>query len=227
MIVKTDLKRVASALPFLALLENELTEDFSRQATLARIPAGRDVMAEGDRVVAIPLLISGQIRVFRIGESGREITLYRFGRGECCVLTADSILGHRLFPACAQVEEEVEVAFIPATVFDSWLARSSAWRQFVFDAMSRRLLSLMDTLDDVAFRRMDMRVAALLIQRSGGRKTTVRITHQEIADELGSSREVISRILEDFQARGQIRLSRGFVGVVEPELLEKSSTYVT
>jgi CRP/FNR family transcriptional regulator len=82
----------------------------------------------------------------------------------------------------------------------------------------------MDTLDDVAFRRMDVRVAALLFERSRRGDPKVRITHQEIADELGSSREVISRILEDFQARGQIRLSRGFVEVAQPELLEKSST---
>jgi CRP/FNR family transcriptional regulator len=223
LILQTDLDRVASALPVLALIENELSHDLTRHATLARIPAGRDVMAMGDRAEAVPLLISGQIRVFRIGESGREITLYRFGRGECCVLTADSILGNRSFPACAQVEEEVEVAFIPATVFDEWLARSPAWRQFVFDAMSRRLMSLMDTVDDVAFRRMDTRVATLLLARSRRGESKVRITHQEIADELGSSREVVSRILEDLQARGQIRLSRGAVEVTEPESLASSA----
>ena len=222
MIPQADLKRLASAVPMLGVIENEIGHDFMSQATLARIPAGRDVMAEGDRAEAIPLLISGQIRVFRIGESGREITLYRFGRGECCVLTADSILGNRLFPACAQVEEEVEVAFIPASVFDSWLARSPAWRQFVFDAMSRRLMSLMDTLDDVAFRRMDTRVASLLLERSKQGEPMVRLTHQDIADELGSSREVVSRILEDLQARGQVRLSRGLVEVIEPALLENS-----
>jgi CRP/FNR family transcriptional regulator len=206
----------------LGVTENELGHDFMLQTTLARIPAGRDVMAEGDRAEAIPLLASGEIRVFRIGESGREITLYRFGQGECCVLTADSILGKRLFPACAKVEEEVEAVFIPASVFESWLARSPAWRQFVFDAMSRRLTSLMDTLDDVAFRRMDTRVASLLLERSKQGGPRVRITHQEIADELGSSREVVSRILEDLQARGLIGLSRGLVEVTMPALLENS-----
>lgn len=205
------------------LVEGELGQEFARQVTLASIPAGRDLMAEGDRAEAVPLVISGQIRVFRIGESGREITLYRLGRSECCVLSADSILGHRLFPACAQVEEEAEVAFIPASVFDSWLARSPAWRQFVFGAMSRRLMSLIDTLDGVAFRRMDGRVASLLLERSRQESPRVRTTHQEIADELGSSREVVSRILEDFQARGQLRLSRGIVEILEPDLLANSA----
>ena len=84
-------------------------------------------------------------------------------------------------------------------------------------------MSLMDTLDDVAFRRMDTRVASLLLERSRRGEARVRITHQEIADELGSSREVVSRILEDLQARGQIRLSRGSVEIIEPELLENSA----
>jgi CRP/FNR family transcriptional regulator len=221
-ILQTDLDRVQSALPFLARLESDLRQEFVRDATLSRIPVGKDVLVEGDRVEGVPLLISGEIRVYRIGESGREITLYRFGQGECCVLSADSILGNRLFPACARAEEEVEVVFIPARVFDSWLGRSSAWRRFVFEAMAKRLLSLMDTLDAVAFSRMDARVATLLGERSGERKTTIRITHQEIADELGSSREVISRILEGIQARGQIRLTRGTVEILAPESLSKS-----
>lgn len=222
MIEQRDQQRVFAAFPFLATLGEALRDEFFQQATLAMIPSGRDVMTEGDRIDAVPLLLSGTIRVYRIGESGREITVYRFGEGEGCVLTADSILGNKLFPACAQVEDEVEVAFVPAAAFNDWLARSPAWREFVFQAMSRRLLSLLDTLDEVAFGRMDARVASLLL-RLAGEATTIRITHQEIADELGSSREVISRILEDFQSRGLISLSRGSLEIVEPRSLATAS----
>jgi CRP/FNR family transcriptional regulator len=218
-----DVERVAAALPFLQRIEKDLVQDFARQVTLARIPAGRDLMAEGDRAQAVPIVLSGEIRVFRIGESGREITIYRFRQGECCVLSADAILGHKAFPAQARVEEEVEVAFVPATVFEHWLAQSPIWRQFVFDAMARRLTSLMDTLDDVAFRRMDTRVSALLLERAGGREASVRITHQEIADELGSSREVVSRILEDLQGRVLVCLFRGGVEVKKPLLMQTST----
>ncbi len=221
---KTDEDRVKKALPLGRLLGDDHANQFLRPASLARIPAGRDVMAEGDRLEAIPLVLSGSIRVFKIGESGREITLYRFTRGECCVLTADSILGEHLFPASAQIEEEAEVAFVPKAALDAWLASSAPWRRFVFEAMSRRLLSLMETLDQVAFGRMDSRVALLLLQRSSGEAATLKITHQEIADELGSSREVISRILEDLQARALISLSRGAVQVVDPGLLATTAT---
>ena len=218
MIASQDRETISASIPLLQALSTPLREDFFQRANLARIPAGRDVMVEGDRVEAIPLLLSGTIRVYRIGESGREITLYRFSRGECCVLTADSILGKKLFPACAQVEEEVEVVFIPAAAFDDWLGRSPEWRAFVFEAMSRRLLSLIDTLDEVAFGRMDARVASLLL-RVAGEAVLARMTHQDIADELGSSREVISRILEDFQSRGLLRLSRGAVELLDAEAL--------
>ena len=224
MIPLADVERIAAALPFLTRVETDLVQDFARQATLVRIPAGRDVMAEGDRAQAVPILMSGEIRVFRIGGSGREITLYRFGQGECCVLTADAILGGRSFPACARVENEVEAAFVPAAVFEDWLARSPVWRQFVFDAMAKRLTSLMDTLEDVAFRRMDTRVSTFLLDRSNSSAgASIRVTHQEIADELGSSREVVSRILEDLQGRGLVRLFRGGVEVIENQLLQSST----
>jgi CRP/FNR family transcriptional regulator len=179
-------------------------------------------MAFGDRAEAIPLLVRGQIRVYMLGESGREITLYRFNRGECCVLTADTIIGHRSFPANARVEEESDMVLVPANVFDEWVARYATWRDFVLAAMSHRLASLMLTLDEVAFRRMDRRVAALLLGRvqQGDR---LFLTHQEIANELGSSREVVSRVLEDFQARDLLQLARGAIVITNRQQLETST----
>jgi CRP/FNR family transcriptional regulator len=212
---REDAKRVSSVLGACLDAGDGAISDVLEHATLGSFLAGRDVMAIGDRVEAVPLIISGSIRVFWTGKSGREITLYRFGPGECCVLAADSVLGNREFPAQAQVVDDAEVALIPAKVFNDWLNRSPAWRALVFGAMSRRLLSLMETLDDVAFGRMDSRVAALLVQRAAGRPGVLPITHQEVADELGSAREVVSRILEDLRARGLVRLSRGTVDVVD------------
>ena len=223
MIEQHDARRVTEALQAKGPLPPDLAAELMAHAVLASFGAGRDLMAVGDRVEAVPVIISGSIRVFWTGDSGREITLYRFGPGECCVLSADSILGNRLFPARAQVAEAVEVAFIPAPVFDDMLARSSAWRARVFGAMSQRLLSLMGTLDEVAFGHMDTRVAALLAQMAGGRPAVLAVTHQEIADELGSAREVISRILEDFRSRGLLKLGRGSVEVLDPARLATSA----
>ena len=220
MINPDQVERVTATLQSKGPLPADVVRALLKSAVLARFVSGQDLMAVGDRVEAVPVIISGSIRVFWTGESGREITLYRFGPGECCVLSADSILGNRLFPARAQVAEAVEVAFIPASIFNDLLARSPEWRARMFGALSERLVSLMGTLDEVAFGHLDTRVASLLAQRSGGHSAVLTITHQQIADELGSAREVVSRVLEEFRSRGLLRLGRGSIEVVDASGLE-------
>lgn len=212
--------RAAIHLPVLRDAEEELARDFMRVASLMRIPPGRDVFAEGDRVEAIPLLISGVVRVYQIGSTGREVTLYRFRPGESCVLTANAIISQQSFPAIATVEEEAEAVMIPARDFREWVDRHKIWRDFFFELVSQRLASVMELVDEVAFRRMDRRVAAFLLEMVR-KQNPVRVTHQEIADELGSSREVISRILDDLAGQGLVKTGRGAIKVVDVPALKK------
>lgn len=216
MISPEQFDRIASVLPILKSAQPQWVHEFQQVASFMRIPAGRDVFIEGDRVDGIALLISGVVRVYKIGETGREITLYRFGLGESCILTASAILNQNNFPAIASVEQDAEAVMIPAPVFREWVRCHDVWRDFVFDLLSQRLASVILIVDEVAFRRMDVRIAALLLQRSQT-QNPIHITHQEIASELGSSREVISRLLEDFSEQGIIRSGRG-----EVEILDKN-----
>lgn len=211
--------RIAVALPFLREAGPEATRDFMRAAYLTRIPAGRDVFVDGDPIDGLAVLLSGVVRVYQIGETGRELTLYRFGNGESCILTANALLNRQTFPAIATVERDAEAVMIPAEAFRDWVRRYDVWRDFVFGLFSQRLSSVIATVDEVAFRRMDVRVAALLLARAGEGET-VRMTHQEIAAELGSSREVISRLLENLEADGLIRRTRGAIELVDKEGLE-------
>jgi CRP/FNR family transcriptional regulator len=220
MIDPHDVERVARALPVLQRASPEVLREFQRTASLARIPRDRDVFVQGDRIEAIPLLVSGVVRVYQIGESGREVTLYRFRPGESCILTANAILTRQTFPAIATVEQDAEAALVPADMFRAWVRRHDVWRDFFFGLVSQRLASVMAIVDEVAFRRLDTRVAALLLER-GQRSNPVRLTHQEIAAELGSSREVISRILEDLADRGAIRPERGQIEVVAFDVLRQ------
>ena len=213
-------QRSARALPFLQEAPPDLVRSFRRRAFYARIPAGRDVFVEGDTADAIALLISGVVRVYKISETGREITLYRFGHGESCILTANAILSRQSFPAIATVEEDAEAVMIEAQTLRDWVNRYELWRNFIFDLLSQRLAAIMLIVEEVAFRRMDARIAAFLGERSRSRNP-VRITHQEIAAELGSSREVISRILIDFSNQGLIRTGRGTVEVLNRQGLAK------
>jgi CRP/FNR family transcriptional regulator len=214
MIDQEQFERVVRVLPLLHDGDAALVREFRRKAYLARIPTGRDVFVEGDEANAIALLLSGSVRVYKIGETGREITLYRFGLGESCVLTANAILSRQTFPAIATVEQEAQAAMVPAAAFRDWVGRYEAWRSFIFDLLSQRLLDVLDIVDDVVFRRMDERLASFLLARSR-QQNPMTITHQEIAAELGSAREVISRLLEDFVGKGWIRSSRGVIEVVD------------
>ena len=219
MISQDQYNRIARALPVLSRADPQLVREFIQAAFFARISAGRDIFVEGDDIEAIALLISGVVRVYKIGETGREITLYRFGLGESCILTANAILSRQTFPAIATVEEEAEAVMIPAATFRGWVDKYALWRGFVFDLLSQRLANVLLIVDEVTFRRMDARLAAFLLARSRV-ENPIEITHQEIAAELGSSREVISRILEDFAAQGLIQTSRGRLEVLETELLQ-------
>jgi len=220
MIDQRTFQRVAAALPVLQRADANQAHDFQRVVSLARIPPGKDVFVQGDRIEAIPLLVSGVVRVYQIGETGREVTLYRFRPGESCVLTANAILTRQTFPAIATVEQEAEAILVPAETFRQWVQRYDLWRDFFFDLVSQRLASVMSLVDEVAFRRLDVRVAGLLQERARA-EHPIRITHQEIAAELGSSREVISRILEDLSDRGIVRPERGSISIEDPAGLRR------
>ena len=214
--------RIQFAMPFLQRADEALKQELKRHAYFATIPVGHDVFVDGDRVEGIALLISGVVRVYKIGETGREITLYRFGLGQSCILSANAILSEKSFPAIATVEEDAEAVMIPADIFREWVNKYDLWREFVFDLLSQRLSTVMEVVDEVVFKRMDRRVAELLLDQAKVRNP-MHITHQEIAAELGSSREVISRILEDFSKAELIEASRGTIEVLDFEGLESRS----
>ncbi|MEZ4669602.1 MAG: Crp/Fnr family transcriptional regulator [Anaerolineae bacterium] len=222
MIAPEQFTRLVNHMPLLRRASPEMVKKFQQAAFYARIPAGKDVFAQGDGVEAIALLISGVVRVYKIGETGREITLYRFGTGQSCILTANAILSNQTFSAIATVEQDAEAIMIAADTFRDWVRRYDLWRDFVFDLLSQRLSSVMEIVEEVAFRRMDIRVANLLYERSR-MQNPITITHQEIAAELGSAREVISRILENLATQKLIQMGRGTIEVLDAQSLQAAT----
>lgn len=205
---------VLGAFPAVAAAGAEVLEEFRRASVVVSIPAGQDVFVEGGQVEGIAFLLSGTVRVYKIGETGREITLYRFGHGESCILTAAAILNQQRFSALATVERDVEAVLVPAPVFRDWVRRFDFSRDFVLELLTERLADVMAIVDEVAFRRMDRRIATLLVDRAIS-ENPVRATHHEVAADLGSSREVISRIVEDLSERGLVRPLRGAIEVLD------------
>lgn len=174
-------------------------------------------MKKGDQVFGpmnIPdslfFLYDGRIRVSQTSDAGREIVLYRVDAGESCVLTTACMMAEEAYNAEGIAETDVTVVVLPKQAFDRLSAEEDAFRNFVFAAYSRRLIDLLRVVDDVAFGRIDVRLAQRLLVLGEGLKE-VRATHQDLASELGTAREVISRVLNDFQKRELIEQSRGLI----------------
>jgi len=144
----------------------QLERDFKQTAFFARIPAGRDVFVEGDRVDGIALLISGVVRVYKIGETGREITLYRFGLGQSCIPDRQRDPESAVVPRHRHVEQAAEAVMIPADAFRDWVRRYDLWRELSSTCSRKRLASVRAIVEEVAFGRMDRRVAAFLLDRA-------------------------------------------------------------
>lgn len=219
MIHPEQLQRLSASLPVFQNDTSTLLRDLQQAAFYARVPAGHDIFVEGSPIESIAILLSGVVRVYKIGENGREITLYRVNNGESCVLTANAILNRSFFPAIATVEQEAEAIMIPTAAFLDWMHRYEAWQRFIFGLMAQRMMRLMTLVDEIVFSRMDSRVATYLLNL-GHQHNPAHITHHTIAVELGSSREVISRILEDFANRKLIRMTRGLCEIIDFKGLE-------
>ena len=177
------------------------------------IPAGAQIYAEGDACSAIALVLSGEVRVYKIGQTGREITLYEIGPGETCILNASCILSGADYPAHAVTASDVELLLVPSAAFRRMVDEHGEMRDFVFTLLSRRLAGVMELVEEVAFGRMDERLLDYLIEKSEDNR--LEATHQKIANDLGTSREVVSRLLKDFERKGQVGLSRNSIQILK------------
>jgi CRP/FNR family transcriptional regulator, anaerobic regulatory protein len=180
------------------------------------LPEGTVVFDERQTCTGFPLLVAGSIRVLKTGPTGREITLYRVEPGDSCVITSSCLLSGIDYHARGVADEPVSLALVPANVF-SRLIETTEFRRFVFGVFGQRLSSLMQLVEEVAFRKLDQRLATVLLQHG----PVLHATHQSLADELGSVREIVSRLLRDFARQGWVELEREKVSVVDSNALRR------
>ncbi|WP_017755535.1 Crp/Fnr family transcriptional regulator [Calidifontibacillus oryziterrae] len=189
-------------------------------------PKGTKVFDEGDHCGGVAFLLSGRIRVSKIGKNGREVILYRIKRGDTCILTISSVLSGITYPATATVEEEVEVVILTVKQFKALLARNSELQQFVYRLLSERFLEVVTLMDEIIFRKTDDRLIEFLLSHTQENGDIIEKTHDEIATELGTAREVVSRIMKSLERNGFIQISRGRVRITNRLLLaEKLSEF--
>jgi len=214
-------QEMLAKVPFIDEASPELRNALAENAVVVRLRAGEYFLREGDSCAHFAVVASGRMRVFKLGENGHEITLYHVGPGEACPLNVSCILSETTVPAMACVEDDVEAIVVPAATFRRWIAEHESLRSFVFRMFAGRLTEVMSLVEEVAFRRMDQRLAGRLAElfESDGSDGSVEITHAELAANLGTAREVVSRLLKEFERLDAIRLQRGKIFVRNSALL--------
>ncbi|MGH1366284.1 MAG: Crp/Fnr family transcriptional regulator [Calditrichia bacterium] len=205
---------------FLQNAPDNIVELFEKNSISMSWKAGEILAYEGGSCTHFFIVISGNIRVYKPGDTEREITLYHVTRQQSCILTGFCLLSHNMFPAFATAESDVQAVLIPADLLRDWVARYDVWREFLFASMSVRLTEILTTLEKIAFQRLDSRIAHYLLSLMQPTNMVVEVTHAELARELGSSRVAISRVLEQFSKAGIVRQQRGKITIVDRAVLK-------
>lgn len=213
--------RLAALIPGRPVLAPGLAGAVRAGALAIERPAGTVLFEEGSACGGLLLLEAGLVRVSRTSQEGRELQLYRVEPGETCVLTVGCLLGGSAYPARGVAETDVRGIFLPAGLFEPLAAESAPFRAFVFRAFGDRLAALVDLAAAVSFEALDRRLARALLERvrTSGR-IVVEVTHAELAAELASAREHVSRLLGGFADAGVLELGRGRVTVRDKTRLE-------
>lgn len=196
-----------------------------QSARILKIAEGAQIFGPTNVPDSLFFLFQGMLRVTQTSENGREIVLYRVTAGESCVLTTACMLAEEAYNAEGIAETDITAIVLPKAGFDRLAAEEETFRNFVFAAYSRRFIDLLKVVNDVAFGRIDVRLAYRLISLAGSGEE-ITATHQQLAGELGTAREVVSRVLNDFQKRGLITQTRGHIVIRDrPKLLKLAALH--
>jgi CRP/FNR family transcriptional regulator, anaerobic regulatory protein len=211
---------ILEMLPFYRQSPESLRAAIIEAAEYARLPPDAFFYHVGDICGHFAVVGRGSIRVFKIGETGREVTLYHVQDGEPCLVNMLCVMLGKPAMATAQVEIATEAVMFPGAVLREWVGRSGPMRSFIFETMATRVVDVMTLVEEIAFHKMDSRLAALLLQRFATLHV-ISATHEDIAAELGTVREVVSRLLKEFVRRGAIQLARGHLELRDEAILRQ------
>jgi len=199
--------------------DKELVEAVLSSGHQTNLAEGQHICMEGSTCSHLAFILSGTGRIYKLSETGREITLYRVEPGECCILTLSCIVSNKRFPAFAVSESNLQAIIVPAASIQHWMDNNRTWRRYAWNLIAERLGEVISLVEEVTFRRMDERLAFYLNQpKLFPLQQQTRITHQQIAAELGTSREVISRLLKDLEERQIVALGRGWLKLLKPPM---------
>ncbi len=187
---------------------------------LAQLPENTPVFGVGDACENYLLVTAGSVRVTMLTHGGKQLLLYRVTAGQSCIITTSCLLGRAKYPISAETEKDVEALVLSQHHFRQALDQSSGFRDFVFDGLGQRLADVMARLESINFTSVDHRLVAALLA-SDKEADLKQITHDQLAEEIGTAREVVSRHLKKYETQGLIKLSRGAIRVVDKDKLAR------
>jgi CRP/FNR family transcriptional regulator, anaerobic regulatory protein len=212
----TDTDQLDVCYPMIAALPAAARGRLLGAARWLRVPAGTLLFDDHQPCEGFPFVVEGSVRVLKAAPNGRELPLYRVAPGETCVISSSCLLGQEDYNARGVTEADTLLMLLPRAVFEELLAEP-AFRGFVFHLFAERIADLMQIIEEVAFHKLDQRLAALLL----GKGRLLHTTHQQLADDLGSVREIVSRLLKGFAAQELVKLSREQIEILDPAGLRR------
>ena len=217
MLTRAALQKLEERFVALRTLSASSRERIAQEATYARIPEDEVLFDFDAPCAAFPLLLSGRMRIVQTADNGRELTLYRLHPGAMCVISASCLFGSEPYPVRGVADSDLEIVSFPPGLFHLLMAQDAGFRAFVFRLFTERLHDVLSLVEAVAFQRLDQRLAALLLTKG----SPVHATQQNLADELGSAREVVSRLLRRFEEQGLVELGRERISIVNPDAMRR------
>jgi CRP/FNR family transcriptional regulator len=194
---------------YIHIFEKELINEISELGTYKELKSGKFIINIGDNMTHIPLILNGAVKVIRKDRKGEEITLYFLEKGDTCAISFVNCINKRKSILKAITEKQTEAVFIPVNKIDEWLKKYETWRHFIIDSYHMRLIEMVESIDSLAFMKLDDRLYKFLSDKVKIMKDNVlKITHQEIADDLNTSRVVVSRMLKHLENEGKITIRR-------------------
>ncbi|SDM30295.1 Crp/Fnr family transcriptional regulator [Siphonobacter aquaeclarae] len=191
------------------LFEFRLLEELAQAGEFRTLDSGTALIRPGEFIRSVPIVLSGTIKVLRPDTEGREALLYYLGSHDSCAMSLTCCVGRRASEVAAVAEERTTVLLVPAEQVDNWLCQYPTWKAFIFRTYQRRFENLLETVDSVIFHQLDQRLLEYLRKKTAAAGShTLLITHEEIARELATSREVVSRLLKQLEKNGRVALTR-------------------
>lgn len=212
------MNELLETLPFIKELDSQQQQRL-QNAQLISIAEGQTILRQGDACKGFLILVEGCIRVFGRSSHGKELEMYRIEHMGTCVLSTSCLLAGNTYPAEAVVEHDARFFLLNADDFSFLMSGSAAFRSFVFESYAERLSNLLTLIQSIAFERIETRLARYLLNESH-RGLVLSLSHQQVADTLGTAREVVSRHLKLMEQQGWVALSRGQIMLLEPAAMD-------